>query len=443
MSAEARQQDGSPNLRWLGFQILWASGSMALIGATWRLWTPQRVFPQVPLISAAAEVSEWCDWATFFAGGFAAFVCFATAVRRVYVAKTHGHQDALPAVTVRPIRAAVLFSVAMFAAMLIDQHRIQPWAFQFAICGIVLATCSAQHGLCLLRVLAISIYLFSSLGKFDYQFVHTVGQQMLSAGLQWLTIDVSKWSESARLWGAVCLPFGELILVPMLSVPRLRRCGVAAAIGLHGALLMILGPWGLNHESAVLLWNIFFIGQAVLLFWPDRFQRRSVARTGWRFSERAAAAVVIAAVAAPCLEGFGAFDHWPSWGLYSPRNSRAVIQILGDKREADRRWNEMPAAARPYLVVRDGQLEHKIDISRWSLECLGVPVYPQDRYQLGVAIAIAEAYPGDIPIQVTLQGMSHRLNGTRSRSVFIGETNVSSAARRFRLNAKPNSRFGR
>ena len=34
---------------------------------------------------------------------------------------------------------------------------------------------------------------------------------------------------------------------------------------LHGLLLVILGPWGLDHKPGVLLWNAYFIVQDVLL----------------------------------------------------------------------------------------------------------------------------------------------------------------------------------
>ena len=48
---------------------LLAVSLLALVAATWKLWTPQDVFPQVPLIRAA------CDWP----GGFD-WVCLAVLV---------------------------------------------------------------------------------------------------------------------------------------------------------------------------------------------------------------------------------------------------------------------------------------------------------------------------------------------------------------------------
>ena len=39
-----------------------AVGSIALVAATWRLWVPQTVFPQIPLFSILCSAPAWCDW---------------------------------------------------------------------------------------------------------------------------------------------------------------------------------------------------------------------------------------------------------------------------------------------------------------------------------------------------------------------------------------------
>ena len=44
------------------FVRLWAVFGLLLIGATWRLWTPQTVFPQVPLVRWAGLAPDWLHW---------------------------------------------------------------------------------------------------------------------------------------------------------------------------------------------------------------------------------------------------------------------------------------------------------------------------------------------------------------------------------------------
>ena len=50
----------SPRLTWLCRAT--AVFGLALVSATWRLWTPQIAFPQVPLLSIAVEAPHWIDW---------------------------------------------------------------------------------------------------------------------------------------------------------------------------------------------------------------------------------------------------------------------------------------------------------------------------------------------------------------------------------------------
>ena len=68
---------------------------------------------------------------------------------------------------VRPSRlqigTSLLIPAAWIVLVLIDQHRLQPWAYEFAIVGVILALTRSSLGLRLLRILVISIYLYSAL----------------------------------------------------------------------------------------------------------------------------------------------------------------------------------------------------------------------------------------------------------------------------------------
>ena len=44
---------------------------LLLVAATWRLWTPQQVYPQVPLVRGLDGLGPWFEWfaaATMLAG---------------------------------------------------------------------------------------------------------------------------------------------------------------------------------------------------------------------------------------------------------------------------------------------------------------------------------------------------------------------------------------
>ena len=42
-----------------------ALGTLALLAVTWKLWTPQTVYPQVPLFGWAVTAPGWIDWVCF------------------------------------------------------------------------------------------------------------------------------------------------------------------------------------------------------------------------------------------------------------------------------------------------------------------------------------------------------------------------------------------
>jgi len=412
--------------RWQWVQRCWALFGLLLILATWRLWIPQDVYPQVPFLQIASALPAVCQW-----------IALAVAVGSLVITLS-----VLPRLNDRGKAWLFLsFVVAMTLLILTDQHRLQPWAYQLVIYAVVFGTVPAdasnrRRGWALLRILTISIYLFSSLGKFDFQFLHTVGQQFLSVALGNFGIRIDQWQWPLRLLLAATFPLAELSIVITLSVPRLRRIGVAATVFLHASLLFVLGPMGLQHQPGVLIWNAFFIAQILLLFSGSK-RSDAASGEGPPSDERtplrwAPTCAVLAVIALPLLEPFGWIDHWPAWGLYSPRNSRAIVEVhrAGLQR--------LPADLHDYVSNSDSDTNWvRLNIDEWSLATLSVPIYPQDRFQLGVAESIATRYDLDRTIQVRLLGMSNRMSGVREVKILRGRQQIMAAGDRFRLNAHP------
>ena len=406
-------------LNW--FRRAWAVCCLALMLATWKLWTPQTVFPQVPLLPLGMDLPSWLDW---IGGAVAA--------------------GALVGLTVTSSRRAVvclssLFGAAMLLLFVADQHRLQPWAYQATIMAIVFATCTAVDALRLLRILVISIYVFSAFGKFDYEFLHTLGQQFLTTFADLCRLPDQFWSQSFRVSLAALFPLGELLIGLGLIWRRTRRLATVVAVAMHVLLLLILGPWGLNHQAGVLLWNLFFIIQAMLLFWPiqqpaeERSDVSTPPRDRWSLVGKC---VISAVVVLPCLEWFDYYDHWLAWGLYSPRNSRVECYI--DEQLAE----QIPEPLRQHLQVSQDDLAIlRLRMDHWSLGALGCPLYPQDRFQVGVAQAVAERYALGDAITVDRLGPANRFTGQRTKTRYRGQAGLSQLRGQFFLNATPRQRL--
>ncbi|MCP4505593.1 MAG: hypothetical protein GY826_04270, partial [Fuerstiella sp.] len=125
-----------------------------------------------------------------------------------------------------------------------------------------------------------------------------------------------------------------------LYLPRTRRLSVVVLVLMHVSLLILLGPWGLNHSRGVLLWNLMLTAQAYLLFWVRPAAQPATEskiadhttppeihgpiRSGATLFVKL---LILLAIFCPLFERSGYWDHWTSWSLYSPHTSRAEIEL--------------------------------------------------------------------------------------------------------------------
>ena len=84
-----------------------------------------------------------------------------------------------------PAAGLLLFAAATARMVALDQLRLQPWAYQFMLMAVVLALAERNAAFALLRLLIVAFYFHSALTKFDYSFLHTLGQQFLAVLAGW------------------------------------------------------------------------------------------------------------------------------------------------------------------------------------------------------------------------------------------------------------------
>ena len=402
----------------LGHRRVWASFGLLLFLVTWRLWTPQSEFPQIPFFAALIEVPGWVDW-----------LAIAVVIASLLVAGFSTREIVWR-------RAMMAFAFATVLLMLLNQHRFQPWAYQFVLFAVIMANCRLSIAPHLMRWIVVSIYVYSAVSKFDYQFLHSLGPQFLATLTGFFGIASSEWSADRQAWLALLFPIGELLVGIGLFVPRTRRVAIFAAIGLHLLLLLILGPWGLSHQPGVLVWNLFFMAQAWMLFTQPKATEAPAANAPRQLVPEILCVLLTGIVIAfPASESLGYCDHWPAWELYSPRSSR--VQIAIHESAVDR----LPPEIQQHLSAAGEDSDwRQLYLDRWSLESLSVPIYPEDRFQFGVARALAEHYELALAIHVTQQSASDRWTGERDEQAFVGTEQIEATRRKFRINTKARRR---
>lgn len=317
---------------------------------------------------------------------------------------------------------AILFAVAILSLFLLNQHRLQPWAWQSLLYAALIAIARTPKEVVFsARWLTASIYFYSAVSKFDYQFIYGLGGRLAEALTETIGIQSNVWLKVT----ALAMPIFELLIAVLLLATPKRRVGVLLAAVFHGALVLTLGPWGLNHHTGVLVWNIFFFLITASLFWPGFSPRQKFdAVTSDCLLRRSGVLILTAAlVFYPLLPQV---DHWLAWGLYSPNNSRCDLEVIRAKIDGDD-------------DSAGGIVFERVDLGALSLQQLNVPLYPEARFQLGVATAIQRQQEFATGSRIKIRSRSDRFTGKRQSVTYRQDGGWSEEKQTFFWNWRPRS----
>jgi hypothetical protein len=419
ISSGVRSLRASPQNAAAALTRVMAGFALALGAATWPLWLPQQPFPRVPLVAAFGDVPAWLDATVAAISGLALLAVLVSGNRL----RTGGI-------------ALLVFAGCASLLVLADQHRFQPWLYQFVVLAVLLSALPPAAALSGARVLTISIYAYSALSKLDRTFIESGGGQIMEGLFVAIGRDAGAIGPVARGVLAGCLPVLELVVAGGLCLRRTRRGALAASVVLHLVLLGALGPFGARNQIGVLLWNVFFIVQNVILFGAPAASSAvpagEPARIRRRLAESAAMLLLALVVAWPLGEPWGLCDVWPAWAVYATRPERLRVYVdAGDRQrlpEAVRLFAGQPRFA-------DGRCPLRID--RWSLAATRAPLYPQNRFRLGVVLGLSDAAGLSDRIHVELDGPADRWTGRRETRALDGRASVEAELAGSWLNGLP------
>jgi len=431
--------------------------ALALIAVTLRLWFAASDFPAVPFFSFLTDVPRFVD--RILSGLVVTSLLIDSFVTALQISR---RCDSITLVQLGRT-CDLVFVLSALTLILLNQHCLQPWMYHFLVLTPLLSIDSrrldiasdlehSEKGLCpssdfsrrAIIWLTASIYVWSAWWKFDASFFHSHGPKFVSAMCEATGLSAHFWSDHTWMIATALLPVGELLVGVALLFLRSRVYGLAASLVMHLLLIVAVGPWGLDHEAGVLLWNGYFIVQNVILIVAER---RSGGSSGqfsndmmvgsslsrWGTSQSYILVVLVGAILFPVTRSAGYCDIWPAWAVYASSPARILVQVRHDK-AAER----LPKTMQQYVErrrINDGWSWLRIDL--WSLTATGTPIYPEDRFQLAVAYSVvSESGMGD-EVRIIHEGESDRWTGERDLTDLVSETEVSRLAKQFRLNTIP------
>lgn len=400
------------------FPRIWSGMLLFLLAGTWPLWLAARGdYPSIPLFP-----SLWSVGPVGIVLPWLALILLLASLVTVFSGKagrwSHG------------IWWLVTFCLGTL--MLADQHRLQPWAYQSLLYAALFASMPPHSRRPWLMAITISIYFYSSIGKLDYQFLHTVGKEFLETALA-LVGGVPEPLRSHTTKLVALMPLMECAIAVLLCIPATRLVGGCAAIAMHMTLFGLLGPWAMDHSWGVLLWNVLLAIQAWWLFVRQTESNQSGAGLSEKSSPSGAGtathrvqmickAFVVVTLLLPLTERYGIWDHWTSWALYSPHSSRVDVQVQRSVVDT------LPSSLQAVAITDENDTGwQSLALERWSLDERYVPIYPQGRYQLALAVKIAEEYSLGRAIRARIRSVSDRWDGTREETFVLGAKEISRA----------------
>lgn len=436
--------------------------ALALIAVTLRLWFAASDFPAVPFFSFLTDVPRLVD--RMLSGLIVTSLLIDSVVTALRIFRR------CDSVTLIQLGRTcdLVFVLSALTLILLNQHCLQPWMYHFLILTPLLSIDArrldlasdldhSEKGHCpsfdasgfsrrAIIWLTASIYMWSAWWKLDASFLHSHGPKLVSAICEATGLSTHFWSDDTWMIAAALLPVGELLVGVALLFRRSRAYGLAASLAMHLLLMVAVGPWGLDHEAGVLLWNGYFIMQNVILFVAEC---RSGARSGQPSNELMVGSsparwfsrgtlqldvlvVLAGTILFPATRSAGYCDAWPAWAVYASSPARILVQVRHDNVE------RLPETMQQYVERRrtnDGWSWLRIDL--WSLTATGTPIYPEDRFQLAVACSVVSESGMDDQVRIIHEGESDRWTGERDLTDLVSEAEVSKLAKQFWLNTIP------
>ncbi|MDR6969511.1 hypothetical protein J2X31_003544 [Flavobacterium arsenatis] len=314
---------------------------------SFKVWISDRYFPVVPVVDSLTLPNE-----------FHLFLFFISLL-------------GITSAFFYPNKKGILISVIVIevASCVLDYMRWQPWEYQYLLTFVFfLFSKDRKQFLFLLTFLIAVTYIFSGIHKFSGSFLYSFWDRTILHNLLHLPYRIIKIP--ILHYSGLILAAIEIFIGVGILFSRHRRSISFLAILMHLFIVILYGPFGLNHNIIIFPWNLAMIALVMVLFYKNSLSNFTVSF----FKSKLNSIVFLLIGVMPIFSLFGKWDDYLSFNLYS--GNIKTLAICVEEVPEYPELEKYKSGVKSNRYCKDAYL---INTTTWALEELKVPVYPQER----------------------------------------------------------------
>lgn len=330
-----------------------AIGMILSIATSWRLWTNDRFFPQVPMFNFGFEINNLTSYILFGLFGLSIVGLLVSRFARPFV---------------------VTSFVLGIVLVIIDQNRLQPWFYMYMIMLFVLCFYNwrvdePKNYTAIYTSLTLvigGVYLWSGIQKLNPNFMSHTWTWFIKPLESILTPE--QCTISYKFGYAV--PFMEIAIGIGLFFEQTKKIMIPLVITMHVIILVVLSPLFHNYNPTVWGWNFAMILLVYVLFAGNTNSKYK--HLSYLVEFKPIFAVAIICFVLPVFNLFNKWDSYLSANLYSGNTTKANIYLSKSAK------SKLPYYIQHFVKEQNDNL-YELEVKTWALNEIGIPGYPEKR----------------------------------------------------------------
>jgi predicted DCC family thiol-disulfide oxidoreductase YuxK len=344
--------------RILWTKILVASGFLASLIITSKLWMTDRTYPLVPVIPNIPKLPLFLDNYVF-----ATLIILLLVIIFIH----------------KPNKSIFLFSGVFFLLVIFDINRLQIFYYQYIFMLLALGLFSwdfndktqAKAVLNTCRLVIVCVYFWSGMQKLNIYFLLGTFPWFVEPIIRQLP---ESFRQIAIIFG-IFVPFFEIGTGIGLLINKTRPYAILGVIAMHIFILYSLGPFGHNWAPSVWPWNIVMMLLVVVLFWKTNDSLQDIL---WVRNFSFQKIILILFGIMPLFSFFNAWDSYLSFTMYSGNTNSAFMIFAYHSR------NSLPHDINQYVITNENRYP-TLNLSLWAYDEFNVLPYPETNVYKAVA----------------------------------------------------------